>query len=1104
MGDLFDEFKRELERRRAEAEGRSVDGGAGHPDHEDAGAEDADGAGARQADEPDGSDRPHDPRFEEPIRIRRRASGGGRGDGPRRPVGGPDDGAQPPSLRQLIQRASLVIVVVAVIAFLLLFGTFVNLWTDVAWYKSVGFDAVFWTRLGSQVGLFVLGLVVTLVFLLANLWLAGRLVPPFDAARPGRLRATMDRLAEQQRQAEHNARLRGDLPFGNAGPFGPSGPFGPGIRVGGGFEGEVPDMTPLAKWAIAGVALLVALGMAGALSGAWDTIQLWIHRVPYSTTSSVTDPIFGKDISFFLFELPFWRLLQTVVNGLLLAGLLVAGARYLVAAVRGGEVFVTRVRVHLAVIGGLYLLSIAFGYQLDKFELVYSQAGVATGVAFTDANARFMAYDVLTVLSGIAGALLVAGAFTRWMWPLGVVVGVWFAASILLGSVYPEIIQRFTVDPNQYAQEQPYIANNISMTRLAFGLNEWNATPYNGTGQLTASDLTTEATTFANARLWDYRPLQQALDQLQTVRQYYTFTDVDTDRYVINGGLRQVMLSGRELAGDQLGSGWVNQRIVYTHGVGVAMVPVNQVTSEGQPELWIKNLPPVSSNGAPAVTQPRIYFGETDNRYVVVGAQQSEFDIPAENGGTDATTRWTGTTGVPLDNVFSRLMFAARFQDLNLLISDQITTQSQLLFHRTLDDRLGLIAPFLHLDKDPYLVIENGRLVYVQDAYTISDRFPHASSFDGSSLGGSSGLDGQQFNYIRNSVKITMDAYDGTLHFYVSDPSDPIIRAWQGVFPTLFQPMSAMPSDLQAHLRVPEELFNVQTRMYGQYHVTDTLTFFNKTDSWTPPTDSGNTQSLPTEAYYVVMRLPDQPKAEFLLLQPMIAASRPNMVAWVAARNDAPNYGAVRVYQFPADQTVFGPVQIESRIDADPTISAQITLWNQSGSSVVRGNLIVVPVGNALVYLQPVYLQSSSSKFPLFQKIVVASPTAVTWANTLDEALTNLLAAQAGGGGSPPPSPGPTASPGPGASATPAPTAGPGGQLPADVTGLIAYANDHFNLAQQALRNGDFATYGAEMDKVQAALKRLGELTGGSAPTAAPSLAPSGAPSLAPSASAAP
>ncbi|MFN8629463.1 MAG: UPF0182 family protein [Chloroflexota bacterium] len=1100
MGDLFDEFKREIERRRAEAEGRSV-----HDDHDRGGDDDTD-----TTDETDDAARDDaDDRDEEPVPIRRRAPGaggsGGSGSRPRRPVGGPDDGAEPPSLRQLLRRASLVIIVAVVALALIVFGSVVNLWTDASWYKSVGFDSVFWTRLGGQVGLFALGLVVALIVLLANVWIAGRLVPPVDPEKPGRLKATMDRWAEGQRRAEHNARLRGEPPL-NQNPFGPGGPFGPGIRVGSsGFDGEMPDVTPLAGLALVAVSVLIALGVAGAVSGAWDTIMLWVHRVPYSTAGAKVDPVFGKDISFFLFELPFWRLVQSLVNGLLLAVLILTAARYLVAATRGGEVFVTRVRVHLALIGGLFLLSIAAGYQLDKFELVYSHAGVATGVAYTDAHARFMAFDVLTVLSGVAGALLVAGAFTRWMWPLGLVVGVWLVASVLLTTVYPDLIQRFTVDPNTYAQEQPYIGNNIEMTRLAFGLDQWQTQPYDGTGQLTQADITAEADTFTNARLWDYRPLQTTLDQLQTVRQYYNFVDVDTDRYPINDTTRQVWLSGRELNVDKNSQapGWVNQRIVYTHGVGIAMVPVNEVTQEGQPNLWIKNLPPVSINGAPQVTEPRIYFGETDNHYVVVGARQDEFDIPSASGAGDTTTRWTGTTGVPLDTVLSKLMFAVRFKDLDLLISDQITSQSQLLFHRTLDDRIGLIAPFLQLDKDPYLVVQDGRLVFVQDAYTISDRFPHATAFNGADLGDNSSLGGLEFNYIRNSVKITMDAYDGTLHFYVSDPSDPLIRAWQGIFPTLFQPMSALPSSLAPHLRTPEQQFDVQTRVYGRYHVTNTQTFFSKTDLWTVPQGKAGDQSLPSEAYYQEMRLPGEPKAEFLLLQPMIPANRPNMIAWVAARNDQPNYGQVHVFQFPADTTVFGPAQIEARIDQDPIISAQITLWNTSGSTVVRGNLIVVPIGNSLVYLQPVYLQSTNSKFPEFQKIVVASPTSVVWASTLSEALSKLLTAQGGGGvtPSPTPSPGPSASPG--ASPTPAPSSSPGA-LPGDVQGLVAYANEHFELAQAALRTGDFATYGAEMDKVQTALKRLSELTGGAVPSSAPSIVPSPAPSIAPSPSPAP
>jgi uncharacterized protein len=1095
MSDLFDEFMRELERRRAEAEGRTPrpDPDADTPE---AGEDEGEPASAdADADEPspdaaeapaDGvrDDSDGDQGAPEPIPLRRRRRRAGpppRSPKSPRPVGGPDDGARPPSIGGILRRAGVAIVIFAILFVVVLAGTVVDIWTDATWYASVGFDSVFWTRLGAQVGLFAAGLLVALAVLLGNLLLAGRLAPPVDPTKPGRLRAIADRLGEAQRQAERSARLGGQLrgPFG--GPLGGSGGAGGRDETTFVFEPEdLPDIIPIARWVIAGFAILLALGVAGSVSGAWDTLLLWVNRVPFSPTGTVTDPVFGKDISFFLFELPFFRLAQTVFNGLLLASLAVAGARYLVAASRGGEVFITRVRVHLAVLAGLYLLSIAFGYQLDKYELVYSGSGVSIGVSFTDANARFMAYDVLTFLSGLAGALLIAGAFTRWLWPLGLIVIVWFSASIILGRLYPEAIQRFSVDPNTYAQEEPYIANNIAMTRLAFGIDKWDSKPYSGDQPLTQAAIDSEAGTFTNARLWDYRPLQTTLDQLQTVRQYYDFVDVDTDRYMIDGTLRQVMLSARELAiqKNPAATSWVNERIIYTHGVGLAMVPVNEVTPEGQPRLWIRDLPPVSSSGAPTVTQPRIYFGEGDDHYVVVGARQAEFDYPRDTsaGSSDEKTTWTGTTGIKLDSTLTRLLYALRFRDLDLLISDQIQADSQLLFHRTLSDRLGLIAPFLRYDKDPYLVVDDaGRLVYVQDAYTVSDRFPHATSFNPGDLG-TTGLGGGVFNYIRNSVKITMDAYDGTMHLYVSDPTDPLIRAWQGIFPSLFTSMDQVPSGINAHLRVPEELFNVQTRMFGRYHVTQPLVFFSNNDRWTVPDAQTNEQSLATEAYYVVMRMPGESAAEFLLLQPMIAANRPNMIAWVAARNDAPNYGTVRVFQFPADTTIFGPAQIEARIDQDPTISAQITLWNQSGSRVIRGNLIVVPVGDSLVYLQPVYLQSTSAAFPEFQKIVVGSPTTIVWGDTLGGALEQLLAAQ---GGSPTPTPTPT----PGPSATPGPTRTPGPTLPPDaglpstVDGLVAYANQHFELAQAALRAGDFATYGAEIAKVQAALQRLGELT---------------------------
>jgi len=983
------------------------------------------------------------------------------------------------------------------LAVFLLFSVGLDLWTDALWYTSVGFDSVFWTRVLATVGLGVIAFVVALIVLLGNLWVAGRLSPP-PSGEPGTFRSWVDRFNEAAAAAD-TRRDRSSAFGGWRDRYDPGGGGRPVVIA----APDFPDITPIAGWIIGAVAVLIALVIGASMSGAWETVLLWIHRVPFSPTASVTDPIFGRDIGFFLFELPFLRMIQGLFNGIVIAALLVALARYLVAAANGGLVFTTPVRVHLAVLGALFLLSVAFGYQLDKLELSYSARGVAAGVSYTDQNAQFLALDLLTAISGIAAALLVGGAFTRMLWPLGLTIGFWFFASIVIGRLYPEAVQRFTVAPNQYAQEERYIGNNINMTRLAFDLGDWEDQPFNGTAVLTPDQVAKEAPTFASARLWDPRPLQTSLDQLQTVRRYYDFTDVDTDRYQINDTQRQIMLSGRELALDQnpSASGWVNQKIVYTHGIGVAMVPVNEAGSQGQPNLLIGNLPPVSTGGAPAITQPRIYFGERPSSYVVTGAQEDEFDYPTgetdTGGSVGAQYRWTGTTGIKLDTTLMRLLFAARFRDLDLLISDQVTANSQLLFHRSLSDRLSMVAPFLRYDGDPYLVIDgSGNLVYVQDAFTTSDRFPDSQPYDpGDALGG------DEFNYIRNSVKITVNAYDGTMHFYVADPNDPIIRAYEGVFPKLFEPLSAMPSDIRAHIRVPEDLFNVQTQVFGRYHVTDTLQFFRKDDLWTVPTGASSDQRLPSQAYYVEMHLPGQLGVEFLLLQPMVPVSRPNMIAWVAARNDGDAYGSTLVYRFPADTTIFGPTQIEARIDQDPVISAQVSLWNQSGSKVIYGNLIVLPLDNALIYLQPVYLQSTGSAFPAFTRIVLASPRQVVWASTLSDALQQLLAAEAGSPQPPPnPSPGPGPSPGPSASPGPAPTPGatPGTGLPNDVPGLIAYANQHFELAQAALRDGDFARYGAEITLVQAALQKLQQLEPGIASPLPVPAASQPAPSTAP------
>ncbi len=698
----------------------------------------------------------------------------------------------------------------------------------------MGFDPVFWTRLGSQVGLFAAGLVGALVFLLANLWLAGRLAPPPDPAAGERVRGFMGRLGEAARATTEGQLGRTD-PFGipRRGPTGRPGDDGPPTRPTISFATEeIPDLSPLAVAGLAIVAVLAALGTAGALSGSWETVLLWQNRVPFATASvaAVVDPVFGRDVSYYLFELPFLRLVQAVGGGLLIAGLVVAGGRYLLASARGGG-FPTPVRVHLGVLGGLYLLTVAAGYQLDKLELVYSARGFATGVSYTDQAAQFFAFDALTIVAGLVAALLVGGAFTRWIWPLGAAIAVWFGLSILLGRVYPEVIQRFTVDPNQYAQEQPYIVNNIGMTRLAFDLADWEDRSYRGDTPLTADDVVKEAATFKNARLWDYRPLQTTLDQLQTVRQYYDFFDVDVDRYQINGETRQVMLSARELAPErnpQAGS-WVNQRIVFTHGFGIAMVPVNEVDPQGLPRLLIRDLPPLAAPGAPPVSEPRIYFGERPNDWVVVGARQPEFDYPigtgdgTDGGGSQETTHWTGND-----------RHQARQHPLPAALRGPLPRPQPA--HLGPGDRRQPAAHAPHPGRAAHPRravprLRQGPLRRGQrrgpprlDPGRLHGHRPLPERADLRRVGAGgrrAAWPAASFNYLRNSVKIVMDAYDGTMTFYVADPADPLIRAWQGVFPTLFRPISELPAGLRAHLRVPEELFNVQTRVFAKYHVTD-------------------------------------------------------------------------------------------------------------------------------------------------------------------------------------------------------------------------------------------------------------------------------------------
>jgi uncharacterized membrane protein (UPF0182 family) len=1090
---MFDDFMEELRRREAQRAAANGQQKASSDDATDGGPPDE---GSREdetmrSDGPDPGDTDRDEDRPQPNPVFRRGSPARRY---RRYSGGPS--GQLPEFH--LGRGWIVLGLIALAIFVLLsvFMLTVGLATDAIWFQSIGFSSVFWTRVGSQVLFFVGGTAIAFLVLWVNLWLAGRFIPK------GQLRRfSLDDLLD---------RFNVDRYFGGGTPG--SGPLGaPPSRTVKSEAVEVPDIGRPVFWGLLGFALLVALAMGGLALGGWNTIQLFLHRVPFGQT----DPIFGKDISFFLFELPFYRLIQSAANSLLLVAIALVGIRYLIAVVSGASM-PTAARVHLGLLAALWLWSAAVGYQLDRYELVYSNtSGIFQGVSYADYNAKMLAFNVMTALTAFIGCFVVAFTYTRWRTPLVLTLVFWAGAFLILDVGYPQLVQRFSVEPNQQAQESPYITDNITETRLAFSLTSWSTSQYTPENNITPAAVQAESSTIQNVRLWDVSPLAQTLDGLQVLRQYYTFPTVSTDRYVFTDAascapaappcVRQVMLAGRELDPAQLAQlttgdqSWVNQHITYTHGYGLVMVPVNEVAQNGQPNLLISNFPPVSTPGAPTITQPRIYFGTEPSNYVIVDAASQEFDYPSTSGtGGDQYTTWTGDTGIKLDTPLTRLLFAARFGDLNMLISSQITGSSQLLYNRSIQERAAAIAPFLSFDSDPYLVVtSSGRLDYVLDAYTTSAAFPDSNPYDPSTGSPAGGLSNVSFNYVRNSVKIVMDAYDGTMSFYVADPSDPIIQAWEGVFPGLFKPMSDMPVDIRGdatdpgHLRYPENIFNVQTAQFAKYHVTDPSVFYQGNDVWQlpPSADTGGssgTQQLGLQAYYLEMHIPGTTNPEFFLLQPMVPQNRQNMIAWVAAHNDPSSYGQVSVFDFPRASNVFGPQQIEALIAQNKDISQQITLWGQVGSKVILGNLLVIPLQNSLMYVEPVYLQASSNGLPVFQKVIVGSQTQIVWGNSLQDALTQIYAGQGttSPGGSPSPGASAALSP-PAATPTQAGTATalPSVSLSGSAQQLISEANAHYQAAQTALHNGDLATYQKEMNIVGQLLTQLQTVLGTPAPS---------------------
>lgn len=890
-----------------------------------------------------------------------------------------------------------------------------ELYTDWLWFESVGYTSVFLTTLGARVGLFAAGALVAFFFIVVNLVIARQVGP----------RA--------------------------------------GLRSVGGSEGRLAQrMTTLTAL---GIALFLAFIFGSLAAGEWRRLLSYVNQVPFATT----EPIFGENVAYYVFTVPVQRFLQGWVTGLLavtLVGVLLLYA--LGIALQQGGSRRQAMKVHVSILGfGIFLL-LAGGYWLDRYDILLERSGAVFGAGFTDVNARLPVLLIQVALAVLAAVLLLVNIFRRGIQLPIYAVGLWAAVGIG-GGFYAEFVQRFQVEPNELSRERTFIESHIELTRQGFGLDRIQELDFPAEDQPTMRDIVANPETIKNIRLWDHEPLKATYDQIQSIRRYYTFTDVDIDRYRIGNEYRQIMIAARELDPERLALAgeaptWVNRRLKFTHGYGVAASPVTEISGEGLPTLLVKNLPPVSTPPIPElrVTQPQIYFGEKGTDWVIVNTDEEELDYASET--ETKYNRYQGKGGVALDSLLKRAMFAWQMTDPNILLT-ALRDESRILYYRHVQERVSKIAPFLVLDKDPYVVITDGRLVYIQDAYTMTNRFPYSEPYVERQA------PRRRYNYIRNSVKAVVDAYDGTVDFYIADASDPIIQTWDRIFPGVFKPMDQMPAGLRQHVRYPEDLFNVQAEMYRTYHMTDPQVFYNKEDTYERPKELYLRQEKAMDAYYVIMQLPGESRSEFMLILPFTPVNKNNANAWLAGRSDGANYGRLLAFTFPKDKLVYGPRQVESRIDQDPTISSQFALWNQSGSQVLRGNLLFIPIGQSYLYVEPVYLQSSQSQFPELKRVVVAAGNRIAMEATLEESLNKIYGAQVAqpGGTTPPPG---------GAPAPPAPP--PAGGTPAlpsaELVVLARQADETYKRAQDKLKNGDWTGYGSDLRELEGLLRRMVEL----------------------------
>ncbi|MGB3790870.1 MAG: UPF0182 family protein [Phormidesmis sp.] len=903
--------------------------------------------------------------------------------------------------------------------------TLIHLLTEYWWFSATGFADVFQLRVGWSLLCAVVSFAAYGVVLAANFWLA--------------LWLTRDRPFYVPKNSEWA-------------------PFIPSLITYGGLS----------------LIVLLSVGAAQRGAQAWESVLKFLKP----TAFNIADPIYQQDIGFYIFKMPIYQGLQRQGLELLIWTLIVILAIYAlrgeVRLERGWKYLLTGpVKTHLCAILSAIAIVAALGYWLARYDLLYSASGVVFGAGYTDVNARLNAYTVMGFIT-----LVMAGLFIISLWRSGfslplTAVGIYITVLLVIGGIYPALQQTLTVEPNELDKEAPFIAHNLEFTRQAYGLTNVQREEFTVEDDLAAPALQQNTATLDNIRLWGYETLLSTYQELQSLRLYYRFHDVDIDRYTLNGDYRQVMLSARELDYDAVpekAQNWVNKRLKYTHGYGVAMSPVNQVTVEGLPDFFVKDIPPESSVDL-AIDQPRIYYGEETDHHIYTGTSTDEFDYPL--GNDNATNLYDGAGGVSMGSMLRRLTYAFEIGSLKPLISNYFTADSKIHYHRDIAERARQIVPFLQLDSDPYLALIDGRFQWIIDGYTTSDRYPYseplALSPDASEfLSGTTKLQDialSNANYIRDAAKVVIDAYDGTLTVYAVDETDPVLATYEKIFPTLFTPLSEASADLRTHFRYPLNLFQIQSQMYRAYHMEDTEVFYNREDLWQLPQQTGgDNNSEQMQPYYVIMRLPNIEGEEFLQILPFTPSKKDNMVAWMAARSDGDNYGQLVLYEFPKQVLVYGPQQIEARIDQNPDISEQLTLWNQQGSSVIRGNLLVIPIDQSLLYFEPVYLQADKGALPELKRVIVAFKNTIIMRQTLPEALDAIFGTQTAA--AEPASP-PTASTAPSAAGADTAT------VPTSQREQVEAAIEAYEQGQAALQKGDWAAYGQSQKRLGALLEEL-------------------------------